>query len=211
MNRVETPIKQEANVDVIEGKKEDSQDTNFGLIDIQIKSDDNLRQKEDVDDQDCVQTPRPFNESETALAITEERNKKNSSKTEEEYLKLKALVTIPYLPPLEPSISLKPVYTLVLDLDETLIHLECDEEGDPLNPDDEGIYYLIRPGTIRFLNELAKYFELVIFTAAMPDVPLISITYIQYADWILDNIDRKQIVSHRLYRQHTTPHEDYAM
>ena len=32
------------------------------------------------------------------------------------------------------------------------------------------MYYLIRPGAIKFLNELAKYFEIVIFTAAMPDV-----------------------------------------
>ena len=29
---------------------------------------------------------------------------------------------------------------------------------------------MIRPGAIKFLNELSKYYELVIFTAAMPDV-----------------------------------------
>lgn len=32
-----------------------------------------------------------------------------------------------------------------------------------------------------------------------------------YADWIMDNIDRNGLVKHRLYRQHTTPHEDYAI
>mmetsp|Transcript_30607 Transcript_30607/g.22690 ORF Transcript_30607/g.22690 Transcript_30607/m.22690 type:complete len:149 (-) Transcript_30607:56-502(-) len=32
-----------------------------------------------------------------------------------------------------------------------------------------------------------------------------------YADWIMDNVDRQKIVKHRLYRQHTTPHEDYAI
>ena len=32
-----------------------------------------------------------------------------------------------------------------------------------------------------------------------------------YADWILDNIDRDNVITHRLYRQHTTPHEDYAI
>lgn len=54
-----------------------------------------------------------------------------------------------------------------MDLDETLIHFECDEEE---QDEDEQGYYLIRPGAIKFLNELSKYYELVIFTAAMPDV-----------------------------------------
>lgn len=63
------------------------------------------------------------------------------------------------------------VYTLVLDLDETLIHYEIDETVDP-NVEDPG-YYLIRPGALRFLNELSDYFEIVIFTAAMPDVSII--------------------------------------
>jgi TFIIF-interacting CTD phosphatase-like protein len=72
------------------------------------------------------------------------------------------------------------------------------------------VYYLIRPGAIRFINELSKYYEIVIFTAAMPDVRLYY-NPIQYADWIMDNVDRYGVVKHRLYRQHTTPHEDYAM
>lgn len=54
------------------------------------------------------------------------------------------------------------VYTLVLDLDETLIHYECD--------DTDGDYYLIRPGAIKFLKDMAIYYEIVIFTAAMPEV-----------------------------------------
>ena len=33
-----------------------------------------------------------------------------------------------------------------MDLDETLIHYECD--------DDDGDYYLIRPGAIKFLKEM---------------------------------------------------------
>lgn len=62
-----------------------------------------------------------------------------------------------------------------MDLDETLIHLECeDEDGENLNEEDS-VYYLIRPGTIKFLNELSRYYELVIFTAAMPDVRLKSL------------------------------------
>lgn len=65
----------------------------------------------------------------------------------------------------------------MLDLDETLIHFDCDNEDDDddddkesKNESEEEGYYLIRPGAIKFLNELSKYYELVVFTAAMPDV-----------------------------------------
>ena len=104
---------------------------------------------------------------------------------------------VPYLPPLSQTpLSRLPaqakciedIYTLVLDLDETLIHFEMDDDVDP-NEEEPG-YYLIRPGAIKFLSELSQYYELVIFTAAMPD----------YADWILDNVDRHNNISFRLYR-----------
>ena len=78
---------------------------------------------------------------------------------------LRQQVTIPYLPPIDTNmIDESEVYTLVLDLDETLIHYECD--------DTDGDYYLIRPGAIKFLKELALDYEIVIFTAAMPEVSL---------------------------------------
>ena len=50
-----------------------------------------------------------------------------------------------------------------MDLDETLIHLK-DEEGE------EGSFCYFRPGANNFLKELSKHYEIVIFTAAMPDV-----------------------------------------
>ena len=53
------------------------------------------------------------------------------------------------------------VYTLVLDLDETLIHYDEDDEA--------GAFY-IRPGALSFLQELSFFYEIVVFTAAMPDV-----------------------------------------
>ena len=100
------------------------------------------------------------------------------------------------MPPLEEEDeAYGPVYTLVLDLDETLIHFDQDED------DEEGSYF-IRPGAIKFLKEMCWYYEVVVFTAAMPD----------YADWILDNLDENGVmIKHRLYRQHTTPTEDYAI
>jgi TFIIF-interacting CTD phosphatase-like protein len=67
-------------------------------------------------------------------------------------------------------------YTLVLDLDETLIHFVSgvaqDDEENGLNEhmDTEGendFFYMVRPFCNKFLTELSKHFELVIFTAAM--------------------------------------------
>jgi CTD small phosphatase-like protein 2 len=82
----------------------------------------------------------------------------------------------------------------VLDLDETLIHYDIDEEKN------QG-YYLIRPHAMKFLWDMSKYFEIVIFTAAIPE----------YANWIIDNMDTEKYITHRLYRQHTTQCEEYAM
>ena len=41
---------------------------------------------------------------------------------------------------------------------------------------------------------MAKYYEIVIFTAAVKD----------YADWIIDRLDEQKVISYRLYRCSTT-------
>ena len=65
----------------------------------------------------------------------------------------------------------KKAYTLVLDLDETLIHFRLDK-----NNDSKGILR-IRPGLQQFLKEMYNIYELVIFTASTQDVhSLIYIT-----------------------------------
>ena len=51
----------------------------------------------------------------------------------------------------------------------------------------------MRPYAEAFLEEMSKYYEVVIFTAAMPD----------YANFILDLIDKKKVISYKLYREHT--------
>ncbi len=95
------------------------------------------------------------------------------------------LVEAPYLPPLGPEKAA--VLTLVMDLDETLVHyFETEDEG----------HVLVRPGTEEFLRELAEHYEIVVFTAALQD----------YADWVLDQIDPKKFIQHRLYRQHALPY-----
>ena len=71
-------------------------------------------------------------------------------------------------------------YTLVLDLDETLVHFDQGRR-----------VYKVRPLCIRFLKDLSKLYEIVIFTAA----------HETYANFILDKLDpEKQFISHRLYR-----------
>ena len=51
---------------------------------------------------------------------------------------------------------------------------------------------MIRPGALKFIQDLSCLFELVIFTAAMQD----------YADWIIDELDEQGSIKHRLYRHH---------
>ena len=76
-------------------------------------------------------------------------------------------------------------YILVLDLDETLVHYEETETEGRVN---------FRPYLDYFLTEMAKHYEIVIFTAAMQE----------YADPILNHLDPdNKIILKRLYRQHT--------
>ncbi|EAR94394.3 NLI interacting factor-like phosphatase (macronuclear) [Tetrahymena thermophila SB210] len=95
--------------------------------------------------------------------------------------RLVGTIPAPYLPPIDNPNK----YTLVLDLDETLVHYQEIPE--------EGGQFLIRPHAEIFLQKLSEYYEIVIFTAALKD----------YADFILDVLDTTFVISHRLYRQHT--------
>ena len=83
--------------------------------------------------------------------------------------------------------SSKP-YTLVLDLDETLIHFKA-------NPNNEESGTIrIRPYLYNFLEKIKKYYELVVFTAATQE----------YADPIINALEQnKKYFDYRLYRIHT--------
>jgi carboxy-terminal domain RNA polymerase II polypeptide A small phosphatase len=112
------------------------------------------------------------------------------------------------LPPLKPEQRSK--NTLVLDLDETLVHSSASRASH--NPDsahdvklplilDDGqrceVFVKLRPFVHDFLRSVGKMFEVVVFTASVSKYasPLIS---------VLDPEGRN--CHHRLYREHCTEH-----
>ena len=82
-------------------------------------------------------------------------------------------------------------YTLVLDLDETMISFQFTQ---PQN----GIGQMhLRPGLENFLDVIKEYYEIIVFTSGTRE----------YADMVLDVIEhkkQKKYFSGRLYREHTT-------
>ena len=97
--------------------------------------------------------------------------------------------------------------TLVLDLDETLIHssmtpfrnrtnivLEID-----IGPEKYTIYSIIRPFVEEFLFEMSLYFEIILFTASLE----------QYSKPLLKFIDKNKVIKHAYNREYCKYHEGY--
>jgi Dullard-like phosphatase family protein len=93
-------------------------------------------------------------------------------------------------------------YTLLVDMDETLIHSEewksgvkYDEVIEITNPMGmkEKIGVFVRPYCLEFLQRMAQRFEIVVYTAARED----------YASQVIDRLDPSgKLINGRLYRQH---------
>ena len=102
-----------------------------------------------------------------------------------------------YLPP-----NLTSKKTLVLDLDETLVHSQFGPFEIPsdvvINIEIENelhdIHVLIRPGVKEFLEKMSQIYEIVIFTASIS----------KYAGPLLDILDKDKFCSYRLFREHCT-------
>ncbi len=92
--------------------------------------------------------------------------------------------------------------TLVLDLDETLVHSQFqpfEVQSDipltiELDHEIHDIYILVRPGVKQFLEAMSKIYEIAIFTASVS----------QYADPLIDIIDKENNCQYRLFRNHCT-------
>ena len=93
----------------------------------------------------------------------------------------------------EPYLDFPPSkkYTLVLDLDETMISFKFISQ-------ERGIGEMhLRPGLEDFLDEIKEYYEIIVFTSGTRE----------YADMILDVLEHKKQKKYfdgRLYREHTT-------
>jgi len=92
--------------------------------------------------------------------------------------------------------------TLVLDLDETLVHSafkKFDKGSDIiLKIELEGRYHdihvLVRAGVDEFLEKMSKHYELIVFTASLS----------KYAEPLVDRLDPKGVCYFRLFREHCT-------
>ena len=91
--------------------------------------------------------------------------------------------------------------TLILDLDETLVHssfIPFEKNDVIIKVEFESviydIYVLIRPGAVEFIKKVAKLFEVIIFTASIS----------KYALPLLDIIDINKNIKYKLTREHCT-------
>ena len=96
--------------------------------------------------------------------------------------------------------------TLILDLDETLVHSrfrEFNRKSDiDFNINLNGIRHIIhvlkRPNVDHFIKEMSKYYNIFIFTASIS----------QYASPLIDKLDQGKLIAGRLFRQHCIYNND---
>ena len=116
-------------------------------------------------------------------------NREKNLNIENKYIKSKNnnnnnKTPINYLPKINSSYK----YTLVLDLDETLIHIERD-----MNSKSKRKVMILRPYLHEFLSKMKKFYELILFSVGIPD----------YVDPLVDIIEKKEkYFDYRLYRHH---------
>lgn len=94
--------------------------------------------------------------------------------------------------------------TLILDLDETLVHSSFRPIASPdyiIPVEIEGrivdVYVLKRPYVDHFLSVVGSKFEVVVFTASLG----------KYADPLLDLLDKDRVIRWRLFREACYPYE----
>ena len=100
-----------------------------------------------------------------------------------------------------PKISNNYKYSLVLDLDETLVCIKRDRNNKiKLDPRNNLITLILRPGLLGFLHKMKKIYELILF----------SLGTSEYVSPIIKNLEKnEQFFEHVLYRQHVTYDNGY--
>ena len=177
----------------------------------------NIKHKENEDDIDRIDKDKKIKEINNVIAQEKINkllmNKENKEKRRKASKKKKGILNekiinketlippectkIPYIPE---KINNKQK-TLVIDLDETLVHSYFEKEP-PYKPDISfdieitgiaiHISTLIRPGTYQFLEKLSNKYEIIIFTASLS----------QYAIPLLNEIDKNKYCKYTLFREH---------
>ena len=143
----------------------------------------------------------------------EEEEERGEEELEEEfnpylfmkYIPPKDFGLLEKLPSLPPKSKNAPNYTLVLDLDETLVHCTIDAGACPcpdvvfdveFNYQTYTVYVKKRPYLMEFLQRIARRFEVVVFTASQS----------VYANKLLDLLDPHQkLIQHRMFRDSCLP------
>ena len=100
-----------------------------------------------------------------------------------------------------PKISNNYKYSLVLDLDETLVCIKRDNNNRiKLDPANNLITLILRPGLLDFLHKMKKIYELILF----------SLGTSEYVSPIIKNIEKNEkFFEHVLYRQHVSYDNGY--
>lgn len=93
---------------------------------------------------------------------------------------------------------------LVLDLDETLVHSSFKPTQNPdyiipveIDGTVHQVFVCKRPGAEAFLVDMAKHYEIVVYTASLS----------KYADPLLDRLDPENVIRFRLFREHCVQYE----
>jgi len=135
-------------------------------------------------------------------------NRKSSDNYEKENINFHILSPQPQRKGLLPRVQRmrdREKKTLILDLDETLVHSSFDKwKWDielPITMDNQNhiVYVKIRPRAIDFLRKITKYYEVAIFTASVAN----------YADPLIEKLDTNNYGFYKLFREDWTYNGNY--
>lgn len=137
-------------------------------------------------------------EKERCIASVEEREEEFNPYTFIKNLPSKPVSSLRPYPLLPPPAPGAPAFTLVLDLDETLVHCSTDSLAHPdlvfpvnFNSIEYTVFARRRPHIQEFLLRVSSLFEVVVFTASQE----------VYADKLLNILDPdRNFIKHRLFR-----------